>query len=258
MSENTSSKRILAVLAVTTLLSPLAWDRLSSQAIIASSTHNSSKQDQSANEGFPTRRFGGGTRNQKCSNINAEKFKKQCSWDFLIALMPNQLVETVSANPTIHAYIPAIENVDKVKLELVLWDGDNDVFLYATSFKVDGKAVITPIQIPSTSGLTLGKNYHWHLSIIYNADDRAHDDHIEGWIRRIPKSQQLNQQLADANAEEQIKIYSERELWHEAFGAAAQLKRSNAYIDSNIEATWQRLLQSVGLDQVEVLAGNFF
>ena len=252
MSENINSKRILTVLTVTTLLSPLAWNRLPSQAA-ASPTNNSSRQNQSANEGFPTRRFGGGTR---CAYLDPENLE-ECPWDFLIALMPAQLVETVSAKPTIHAYIPAIKNTDKVKLEFVLRDGDNDQFLYETNFKTDGKAAIVPIQIPSASGLTLGKNYHWHLSIIYNDVDRANDDHIEGWIRRIPKSQQLSQQLAEANAEEKVKIYSERGFWHEAFAAAAQLKRSNAYTD-NIEHTWQRLLQSVELDQVEVLAGNLF
>ena len=250
MSENTNSKRILTVLTVTTLLSPLAWNSLPSQAT-ASPTNNSSKKNQSPNEGFPTRRFGGGTR---CAYLDPEQSEKVCPEDFLIALMPNTLVETVSAQPTIHAYVPAIKDKGEIKLELVLRDGENDEFLYKTTFMTDGKAAIVPIQIPTASGLTLGKNYHWHLSIIYNAADRAYDDHVEGWIRRIPQSHQLSQQLAEANAEGQIKIYSERGLWHEAFASAAQLRRSNK--DKNADYAWQQLLQSVKLDQVKVLAGN--
>ena len=253
MSENTNSKRILTVLTVTTLLSPLAWNSLPSQAA-ASPTNDSSKKSQYANDEFPTRRFGGGTR---CLYLNSEQSDEKCPVDFLIALMPNKLVETVSANPTIHAYIPAIKNIDEVKLELVLRDGENDEFLYESTFKTNGKAAIAPIQIPSTTGLTLGKNYRWHLSIVYNSSDRATDDHIEGWIRRIPKSQQLSQQLAGASPEEQVKIYSERGFWHEAFATAAQLKRSNVDTD-DFDRAWQKLLQSVKLDQVKVLAGNLF
>ena len=260
MSGNINSKRILTVLTVTTLLSPLAWNSLPSQAA-ASPTNNSNKESGYANDGFPTRRFGGGTRNAYCPNIDSEKIpekeQKECFWDFLIALMPNKLVETVNAQPTIHAYIPAIDNRDNVKLELVLRDGDNDEFLYETTFKTDGKAAIVPIQIPGNSELTLGKNYHWYLSIIYNEYDRANDDHVEGWIRRIPMSQQLSQRLANASFEEKVNIYSEQGLWHEAFAAAAQLKRSNAD-DNHIIHTWQRLLQSVKLDQVKVLAGKLF
>jgi hypothetical protein len=221
--------------------------------------------NQNSNQGFPTRRVGGGTRSpcptsritQKHLDASIRNLQPErqsvtnipdCPPLPLIALIPDSPVLTVSPSPTLFFYIPQFKQPQTVEIEFVLRNG-LDELVYEKTFPAKEYGGIISLTIPASAsfqGLAIGQNYHWYLSIIYDRRDRAHDDVVEGWIRRVPLESTLSQKLAQTTPIEQVKIYQGANLWQDSLATLAEMKRSHPD-DPSLVQMWAELLQSVDL-----------
>lgn len=192
-----------------------------------------------ARSGLPGRRVGGGTRGN--CNFGAK---------MLTALVPkNNLASTVAANPQLFFYIP--QTSKSQELEFVLLD-ENDNQVYEKKFITTGKAGIISINLPESpqlKGLKIGNKYHWYLSVICNAADRASDISVDGWIQRVTPNPNLTSKLRNLAPLQLAHEYAEAGLWQEALTTLAQLRYSRPH-DSTLAAEWTKFLHSADLDSI--------
>ena len=190
-------------------------------------------------QGLPGRRVGGGSR----GNCN---FGDKT----LTALIPkNNLGVTVAGHPKFFFYIPQTTNSQLV--EFVLRD-ETDRQIYETTFKTTGTSGVISLSLPNSAplkALQIGKKYQWYFSIICNAQNRANDVSVDGWIQRVEPSPTLASELEKAAPRERAALYATAGIWHEALTTLAALHHSRPN-DSTIATEWAQLLQSVGLDNI--------
>ena len=207
---------------------------------------NQDNRDSSGQEGLPARRVGGGSRDL-------------LSWDPLIALIPEEgPVKTEEAFPLLYFYLPQVKPSQEVKIEFVLYTEQEwrqykkeAKPIYEKIFSTTDREGILSLKMLASDtfeGLSVGKNYHWFLSIISDRD-RARDQVVKGWIRRVEADPALNSQLVKATPLERVKLLQEAGLWHEAVHILAELKRSRPE-DAEIADKWEQLLQSLTLEQL--------
>lgn len=202
-------------------------------------------QSQSTRQGWPTRRVGGGSRG--CSPEMTENSLTQPCRP-LIALVPEGLAITTQSLPSLWFYIPQLQNSDHTVIEFVLRDED-DHLVYETTFKPTHQGEMISFQLSQSQtfkGLDAAKAYHWYFSVINQAQDRSHDDVVEGWVQRVPLSSTLAQQLKLATPLEKVEIYQEANLWPEAIALMASLKQMQPN-DLNISQKWKQLVASLEL-----------
>lgn len=189
--------------------------------------------------GLPGRRVGGGTRGE--CNFGEKT---------LTALIPkNNLGLTVAGHPKFFFYIP--ETSDSQAVEFVLRD-ETDRQVYEKTFKTTGTSGVISLSLPESAQLKpleIGKKYHWYLSVICNAQNRAQDISVDGWIQRVEPNRTLASKLEKVAPRERAALYAASDLWHEALTTLAQMRHSRPN-DSTIAAEWAQLLQSVGLDNI--------
>ncbi|HBB36150.1 MAG TPA: hypothetical protein DDZ80_09710 [Cyanobacteria bacterium UBA8803] len=196
--------------------------------------------------GSPRRVDGAGTRSP-LSNCPVEGKP-------LTALVPSSgFGVTVAAYPTFFVYMPS-PTADKsiLPVEFILQDADGNQ-IYQTRFETSGRAGIITIDLPSQVGLPpleIGQDYYWSFSAICQANERAKDQVVEGWVRRVALDPNLERQLKASSPQQQVELYAEGEMWHDALATLTQLRRD---FPNNVEvaAQWERLLQAVGLSDID-------
>ena len=200
------------------------------------------KESSQKNNGWPTRRVGGGSR-EGCGPDSPNQFCVP-----VIAMIPDHLVVTATDTPTLFFQIPSLRNPKGVQMEFVLRDG-SDRLVYETSFTATPEGGLLALHLPKTGdfqGLKVGENYHWYFSIIYDATDRAHDDVVEGWLRREVIPESLARQLKTATPIEQVALYKDAQLWTEAISTLALLKQDQPN-NPILAEKWQFLLGELEL-----------
>jgi hypothetical protein len=203
------------------------------------------KYDNKNRQGWPTRRISGGSRHCGLENTDSGVIPKCLP---LIALISEGLAQTTQSNPSLWFYLPLSPNSDHVVIEFVLRD-EEDQLVYEATFKSTHQGDMISFQVPQSQtfkGLIEGKIYHWYLSVIHQAQDRAHDDVVEGWLQRVPLSPSVAQQLKQATPIEKVQIYQQAELLPEAIATMASLKQIQPN-DPIIDQKWQQLLISLEL-----------
>ncbi|PSF38437.1 hypothetical protein C7H19_05485 [Aphanothece hegewaldii CCALA 016] len=208
-------------------------------------TENGWTKSQAENrQGWPTRRVGGGSRG--CSLENIDDYTRTQYCRPLIALISEGLTLTTQSLPSLWFYFPFFKNSDQIMVEFVLRD-EADQLIYEATFKPTTQQEITSFQLSQTQtfkGLAEGKAYHWYLSVIYKATDRAHDDVVEGWVQRVPLRTEIAQQLRQATPLEKVRIYQEAHLWPEAIAILANLKQMQPN-DPGLSQLWEKLIASL-------------
>jgi hypothetical protein len=190
-----------------------------------------------ANQGWPSRRVGGGSR-PACP-------QSPCPGP-PIALVPDGLLVTASQLPTLLFYLPKIQSPTHVRIEFVLRD-ENDRLVYERLLTSPGEAGIIALNLSSSAtfaGLATDKPYNWYLSIIYDSLDRSRDDVVEGWVKRVPLSETISRQLDHLSPIEQVKLYEKEQLLPEALSKLAELKRFSPE-DQQLSQLWQDLISSL-------------
>ena len=196
------------------------------------------QEPNSIRDGLPGRRVGSGTRGE--CNFGSKQ---------LTALIPkNNLALTVAANPQLFFYLPSISNSQTIEFVL-LDEADNQI--YDKTFKPTSTNGIISLSLsdPSLKELAIGKKYHWYLSIICNAQDRANDISVDGWIQRVELNPTLARKLEISAPLQRPAVYVTADLWQDALANLAQLRLSHPN-DTTIASHWSQLLRSIDLDNI--------
>lgn len=225
----------------------LTWRGLLAISLIGSTTLldvESVRADRTRNDstarGWPGRRISGGSR------TGCLPASRPCSP--VMALVPDGLLRTTKASPTLLFYLPSLANPRNVRLEFVLRD-ENDRLVYEKTFTSNGEAGILEFAIePSANfpGLENDRSYQWYLSIIRDPSDRARDEVVEGWIQRVPLQTSLARQLEQLSPVDRVKWYESENLQTEALSELAKLKRANPE-NGQISRLWRETIAALAL-----------
>ncbi|WP_094671657.1 DUF928 domain-containing protein [Hydrocoleum sp. CS-953] len=173
------------------------------------------------------RTSGGGTRGPSKGN--------------LIALMPgDDNAGTTISNPNFFVYIPEHE---AESAEFEIFDKSGKSIYLNDELDVSGTSGIVKLTVPKDVSLTNNKEYKWRFAIIFDPWDRSADKYVEGTIKKVEISSQLEKSLKNATPLEQAEIYANAKIWNETIATLAELRNSNP-------TEWEELLTSVGLKEI--------
>lgn len=166
----------------------------------------------------------------------------------LTALTPETNIGlTTKAHPTFFVYMP---QTPVTSAAFVLIDEENQRQIYATTFAVPESSGIVSISLPDgVPPLTVGKDYHWYVSLICDPQDRAGDIYVDGWVRRIAPESALINRLQKASPLTRVTLYREQGIWYDALEVLAEAYRLSPD-RAALVTKWQSLLRSVGLNDV--------
>lgn len=206
--------------------------------------------------GTPINTQGGATRGP-CMKRDSKPF---------LALVPNPQTgeklwtgETVATYPTIFWYMPELrpDGAPSPAVEFVLNDAD-DRQIYSAQYSlpkssqgVAGTPGIMSLSVASLYPLEIGREYHWQLALMCNAEDsdRSEDIYLEGGFKRVQPDSTLAQRIQQATPQERVALYADKKLWYETLTALRQLRRERPD-DPVVTDAWNKLLASVGLDLI--------
>ncbi len=166
----------------------------------------------------------------------------------LTSLLPKEkLGLTISERPSLFWAIPR-SAVSTAQLT-ILGNKDADV-VYETTVALPKTPGIIQFALPKDApALEVGKQYHWFLSVNCKADGTGSEIAVDGWIERIEPTLALARALKAADPKQQVKLYAEAGIWHEALTTLATLRLSQPK-DTRLTTNWKELLKSVGLTSI--------
>jgi len=165
----------------------------------------------------------------------------------LTALLANNGSDfTVSEYPTFLFYVPyAPEEISSI--EFLLLDKTERTTIYQTSVKVTDKPGIIQVKIPANPkyALKLNEDYRWRLNLDCKPDTTVEPDQVlNGWVRRISMTPQLENRLKSVKLQEYI-AYREHRIWYDAIRNLAELHSANPE-NHEYRRDWAELLASLG------------
>ena len=177
------------------------------------------------------RTSGGGTRGDSCV------IEKTIG---LTALMPGDNVgTTATTEPTLFVYVP--KNTAE-SAELVVIDEEGNP-VYSNTFAISNAYGIVKVDLPKDAGLTSGKEYIWQFALVCDLSDRAADKYVQGMLKPVELTNELQSRLREATPLKQAQLYAEAGIWNETLITLADLRDSNP-------TEWEELLDSVGLREI--------
>lgn len=187
--------------------------------------------------GTPRRTQGTGTRGDDESKSVALKL-----------LVPDDHTgQTISGHPTFFWYISEVPT-EPVEFSLVESGVAQPIFVQQLQLN---KAGIVRIEMPKNlPELVPGKEYRWSVTVIGNANRRSNDTFAQSWIKRVPTTPTLQQQLAAANSDrDRALIYAKAGLWYDALNTLSTAQAANS-TNSSIRQDFLSLLDRAGLAEV--------
>lgn len=189
--------------------------------------------------GMPRRTQGTGTRGCDQSQPVALKL-----------LVPNDhTAQTLSGHPTFFWYV---SEIPREPIEFALVESGVAQPIFVKQLQLD-KAGIVQLEMPKNlPELVPNREYRWSVTLICNANQRSNDSFAQGWIKRVPVTSALEQQLAAAaSARDRASVYAKAGLWYDALGAIASAQATNS-TDPSIREDFVLLLDQAGLKEVAV------
>lgn len=151
---------------------------------------------------------------------------------------------TVSEYPNLLFNVPYAGNQIR-NIEFALKDPAEMKTVYRTAIKLTGKPGIVKVSIPQHKqyALKANKDYRWNL-ILYCVGNKTDepDQNLMGWIRRIPKTTQLNTQ--------EYQSYIKNNIWYDGINLLAEKYFANPN-NTELKATWSNLSKSLAWDNLD-------
>ncbi|NEQ77691.1 MAG: DUF928 domain-containing protein [Okeania sp. SIO2D1] len=158
----------------------------------------------------------------------------------LTALTPgDNVATTVADNPKFFVYVPEHE-AKSAEFEITDKSGNS---IYSTKLDISETSGIVQLALPKKLSLTTNKEYTWTFAMICDEWDRGADEYVEGTIKKVEISSDLENSLKNASPLEQAEIYAKARIWNETIATVAELRNSNP-------TEWEELLTSVGLQEI--------
>jgi hypothetical protein len=148
--------------------------------------------------------------------------------------------QTLSGHPTFFWYVSEVPT-EPVEFALVESGVAQPIFVQQLQLY---KAGIVRLEMPKNlPELIPGKEYRWSVSLINNTERRSHDTFAQSWIKRVPETPALKQQLATATTvRDRASVYAEAGLWYDALNALSTTP--------SVREDFLLLLDRFGLQQV--------
>jgi hypothetical protein len=196
----------------------------------------------------PGGRVRGGARRTECFGSTTGKTP-------LTALVPatqqgnvvNVWALTTSDRPTLWFYVPYTQSSGGMA-DFVLQDEDANP-IYETNVNLPQQPGVIGVSTKNAPALQVGKRYRWFLNIYCDQKKESFAFYVEGVIQRTNLNATINQKLQTASLSQQVGIYAENSIWHEAITILAQLRQKNP-TDASLQAEWQNLLEGINLGDV--------
>lgn len=194
----------------------------------------------STGRGIPPGAAGGGTRGSLCGGTKP-----------YVPLVPKGEVGlTLAAYPKLFVYVPE-GTARQIKLRLFSRDGEDETEVGEINFQTSGQPGIVNIGFPVSQannkfGLKIDQLYRWEAEIVCESDDDPSGNlTIEGWVQRVSPSGAF----ANLGTNNTPADYANKGIWYEALAGAAKLYKDKPN-DPKVKADWEKLLSSVGLNEV--------
>ena len=162
-------------------------------------------------------------------------------------LVPNDHVgQTVSGRPTFFWYV---SEPTSVPVEFALVESGVTQPLFVQQMEPQ-KAGIVKLAIPeNVAELVPGRKYRWSVTLICNEERPSSDIFIQSWVKRVPATAELAQQLATVVSDrDRATIYARAGLWYDALAAISTAQTANPQ-DPAIHGNFISLLEQGGLNE---------
>lgn len=162
----------------------------------------------------------------------------------LIALIPevDNPETTISGNPKFFVYIPK----HQVKSAEFYINDESGNSVYLSELNISNISGIVHLTVPNTLSLTKNQEYTWRFTMFCDPDnlgDRSIGLYVQGTIKKVDISLDLEESLKNATPLEQAEIYKKANIWNETIATLAALRNSNP-------TEWEDLLTSIGLENI--------
>ena len=193
------------------------------------------------NEAYPKVTKAGASRGNQCVLDSLELVTS-----FTPLLPSSNYGLTVAAHPTIMAYVPS----SSAKQIFLTLQNKAEEEVYQKIIPIGYQSGIIRIDVPKESPeLEVGETYKWALALMCDNKLRPDSPVVEGYIKRVQPEFQLTNQLTVSEKIEAAAIYGKAGIWYDTISIMAQLRQTQPK-DPNLAQTWNRLLNSVGLDSI--------
>lgn len=159
-------------------------------------------------------------------------------------LAPNNHVAlTVSAHPTFFWYVSGTSS----PIIFALVEPGVAKPIWQQQLKPN-KAGIVQVKLPSNhSGLEVGKEYRWTVSLVCNQKRPSENTYAYAWIERVATTPKLQQQLATVTDKRELaKAYAQAGIWYDAIATLYNPGATQTRGKLSTEY-FARLLNQVGL-----------
>lgn len=148
---------------------------------------------------------------------------------------------TTASHPTVFVYVPA---TSAQTAEFQIFNTNNET-IYRDAIALPSRSQLLRIALPPTAqALEPDRDYRWSFTLICDPSDRQRDRVVAAWIHRIQLNPDQSARLDAVSPEQRALIYAQSGIWYDALDRLTQ-RRSGQSLE--LQAAWQKLLQSAGL-----------
>jgi hypothetical protein len=170
----------------------------------------------------------------------------------LIAPATSSRVLTTLERPTFLIYVPPT-SAGKALFSLKT---DKNQGHYRTFIPVPQKGGIVRITLPSDAPpLALNQSYEWGFALLCGGKLRPDSPAVSSNIQRTQLEAKTMAALAGQSPLEQAGVYGANGIWYDMIATIATLRYSQPQ-NSALNATWNQLLQSAGLETIATAPVN--
>jgi hypothetical protein len=165
----------------------------------------------------------------------------------LIAMLPESYSgTTVSARPTLMAYLPA--STAKTAVFSLKDEAGNTV--YQKNLNVTGEAEMMAIALPADAPeLAINQYYQWYVALNVEGELNPSTPYVDGWIQRIEPSANVQAAMKQGDLLKQAEVLGAEGIWYDCVAKLAAL-RVQQPDNEMLQKQWTELLGSVGLQEV--------
>jgi hypothetical protein len=190
----------------------------------------------------PQRTQGGGSRG--C--MNTEPISLQ------LLVPKDHTAQTVSSHPTLSWYL---STVPSIPLELALVEEGVAQPILVEKLTVKNAGLMQYKLPKDKSGLQIGKEYRWTVSLVCNAERPSQSIYARAWIERSPIPANLYKtldNLSNKSSYDKALVYIKAGIWYDAIASISESKLSGSEL-TLASSLFQGLLLQVGLKEASEL-----
>ena len=165
------------------------------------------------------------------------------SWqlaDMIAVTPPNAYGLTVSARPTVMAYLPEHPAHTAV---FSLKDKTQTV-IYRQVLPLDGSGGILTISLPDEApALVPGEYYQWFVTLQTESYITPGSPYVNAWIKRVEPTDQVARAMMSQESLARAEVLAQSGIWYDAAAQLADLETQ-----PHLNANWAEFLTSAGLE----------